>query len=395
MTVPAHGREPIMDCLPEPGALLVGRVWMPGTPGGPSVVCVDAGRVHDLSPSFPTVSELLNQADPVAALLRARTNAPSLALESVLENSTCVGGGGIAPVLLAPCDLQAVKACGVTFMASLMERIIEERAGGDPRRADKIRSGLLEGIGTDLRGIVPGSDGAAQLKQALQQRQMWSQYLEVAIGPDAEVFTKAQPLSAVGHGMEIGIHPASRWNNPEPEVVLAVNRHGRIVGATLGNDVNLRDIEGRSALLLGKAKDNNGACAIGPFIRLFDDSFTLDSVRAGTVSLQVHGVDGFHMRAASHMAQISRDPEELVRQTLNSHHDYPDGLMLFLGTMFAPTADREAPGQGFTHHIGDRVEISMPTLGRLVNRINHTDRVPPWTFGIADLMRNLAARGLL
>jgi fumarylacetoacetate (FAA) hydrolase family protein len=384
-----------MECLPEPGAALVGRVWMPGTPAGPSVVSVDDGRVYVLGASYPTVSELLNQPDPVAALLQARTRAAAIPLHTVLENSPSLGGAGGAPALLAPCDLQAIKACGVTFMTSLMERIIEERAGGDPQRAERIRSALLEGIGTDLRGIVPGSAAAAQLKQALLQRQMWSQYLEVAIGPDAEVFTKAQPLSAVGHGMEIGIHPGSHWNNPEPEIVLAVNRHGRIVGATLGNDVNLRDVEGRSALLLGKAKDNNGACAIGPFIRLFDETFTLDIIRAGTVSLRVEGADGFVMSAASHMAQISRDPEELVRQTMNAHHDYPDGLMLFLGTMFAPTKDRDAPGRGFTHRVGDLVEISMPALGRLVNRINHTDRVPPWTFGIADLMRNLSARGLL
>jgi fumarylacetoacetate (FAA) hydrolase family protein len=384
-----------MDCLPEPGALLVGRVWMPGTPAGPSVVSVDADRVHDLSAFFPTVSELLNQADPVAALLQARAKAPSLSLQSILATLPCLGGSGAAPALLAPCDLQAVKACGVTFMTSLMERIIEERAGGDPQRAEQMRSELLGGIGTDLRGIVPGSAAAAQLKQALQQRQMWSQYLEVAIGPDAEVFTKAQPLSAVGHGMEVGIHPGSRWNNPEPEIVLAVNRHGCIVGATLGNDVNLRDVEGRSALLLGKAKDNNGACAIGPFIRLFDETFTLDTVRASTVSLRVHGADGFQLSSDSHMAQISRDPEELVRQTLNAHHSYPDGLMLFLGTMFAPTTDRDAPGLGFTHRVGDLVEISTPVLGRLVNRINHTDRIPPWSFGIADLLRNLAARGLL
>ena len=388
-------RESVMDCLPEPGALLVGRVWMPGTPAGPSVISVHAGRVYDLGAYFPTVSEFLNQGHPVATVLQARANAPSSSLQSVLETSPCLGGSGAAPTLLAPCDLQAIKACGVTFMTSLVERIIEERAGGDSQRAEQIRSELQDGIGTDLRGIVPGSAAAAQLKQALLQRQMWSQYLEVAIGPDAEVFTKAQPLSAVGHGMEIGVHPASRWNNPEPEVVLAVNRHGRIVGATLGNDVNLRDVEGRSALLLGQAKDNNGSCAIGPFIRLFDESFTLDTVRACTVSLRVHGADGFHMSASSDMAQISRDPEELVRQTFNAHHTYPDGLMLFLGTMFAPTTDRDAPGLGFTHRVGDLVEISTPALGRLVNRINHTDRIPPWTFGIADLMRNLAARRLL
>src|SRR5690606_27366505 len=104
---------------------------------------------------------------------------------------------------------------------------------------------------------------------------VWSQYLEVAIGKDAEIFTKTQPMASVGFGAQIGIHPESHWNNPEPEVVLAVARTGKIRGATLGNDVNLRDYEGRSALLLGEAKDQNASCAIGPFIRLFDETFSL------------------------------------------------------------------------------------------------------------------------
>ena len=382
----------VHDCIPGGDAVLVGRCLLAA---GPSVVVVRDGALFDVTSRFPTVSDLLNGSHPVADLMDSLPGSPAVALQKVLEGARCLDGSGDAPLLLAPCDLQAIKACGVTFMTSLMERIIEERAGGDPQHAEQIRAELLDGIGTDLRGIVPGSAAAAQLKQSLQRRGMWSQYLEVAIGPDAEVFTKAQPLSAVGHGMEIGIHPDSRWNNPEPEIVLAVNRHGHIVGATLGNDVNLRDVEGRSALLLGKAKDNNGACAIGPFIRLFHESFTLDTVRACTVSLRVHGADGFQMSAGSHMAQISRDPEELVRQVVNRHHSYPDGLMLFLGTMIAPTTDRDGPGLGFTHRVGDLVEISTPALGRLVNRINHTDRIPPWTFGIADLMRNLAARRLL
>ncbi|MBI1731686.1 MAG: fumarylacetoacetate hydrolase family protein [Gammaproteobacteria bacterium] len=388
-------RDAVINCLPDPDAVLVGRVWIAGPVAGPAVVTVQGDQLHDVSKFFPTVSELLNRADPAAELLQARAGAPSLPLQVVLETSPCIGGSGAAPALLAPCDLQALKACGVTFMVSLMERLIEERAGGDPQRAERLRGELLQGIGANLRAVRPGSDAAAQLKQALQQRKMWSQYLEAAIGPDAEVFTKAQPLSAVGHGMEVGIHPASRWNNPEPEIVLAVNRHRSIVGATLGNDVNLRDVEGRSALLLGQAKDNNGACAIGPFIRLFHGDFTLDVIRSCTVSLRVEGPDGFQMSASSHMAQISRDPEELVRQTINAHHSYPDGLMLFLGTMFAPTADRDAPGLGFTHRVGDLVEISTPALGSLVNRINFTDRIPPWNFGVADLLRNLAARGLV
>jgi fumarylacetoacetate (FAA) hydrolase family protein len=392
-------RGALFDCLPADEAILVGRVWIEGPPAGPSVVAVRDGQLFDVTARFPTVSELLNRDDPVREIQAALKQAPPMPLRAALENSPCAGGDARAPCLLAPCDLQAVKACGVTFMVSLVERLIEERAGGDPRRAEQLRGELLEGIGADLREVHPGSAAAAKLKATLQQRGMWSGYLEVAIGPDAEVFTKAQPLSAVGHGMEIGIHPDSRWNNPEPEIVLAVNRHGRIAGATLGNDVNLRDVEGRSALLLGQAKDNNAACAIGPFIRLFNGhrggDFTLDTLRAATVTLRVQGSDGFHMEAASHMAQISRDPDELVRQTINSHHAYPDGVMLFLGTMFAPTTDRDVPGLGFTHRVGDLVEISTPTLGRLVNRVNHTNRIPPWNFGIADLMGNLAARGLL
>lgn len=385
-------RDDLIHCLPAEPAVLVGRAWLTD---GPAVVTVRDGALFDVTHHFATVSDLLNHRQPAEALLGALPGAPAVSLAEVLGNSPCLDGAGNAPALLAPCDLQAIKACGVTFMVSLMERLIEERAGGDPKRAESLRGELLHGIGLDLGTVRPGSPDAARLKQALQQRGMWSQYLEVAIGPDAEVFTKAQPLSAVGHGMEVGIHPDSRWNNPEPEVVLAVSRDGHIVGATLGNDVNLRDVEGRSALLLGLAKDNNAACAIGPFIRLFHGEFTLDALRRCTVTLQVQGPDGFVMEAQSHMAQISRDPEELVRQVVNRHHSCPDGLMLFLGTMFAPTTDRDAPGLGFTHKVGDIIAISTPVLGRLVNRVNHTDRVPAWTFGVSDLMRNLASRDLL
>ncbi len=385
-------RAAVMDCLPQEPAVLVGRAWLAE---GPCVVAVRDGGLFDVTHRFPTVSELLNHSDPTAALLAALPAVPVMPLRELLERTPCLGGNGSAPALLAPCDLQAIKACGVTFVVSLVERLIEERAGGIPRHAEQLRGELLQGIGVDLSTVRPGSADAAHLKAALQQRGMWSQYLEVAIGPDAEVFTKAQPLSAVGHGMEIGIHPDSRWNNPEPEVVLAVSRDGRIVGATLGNDVNLRDVEGRSALLLGRAKDNNAACAIGPFIRLFHGDFTLDALRRCTVVLRVSGPEGFVMEAGSHMAQISRDPEVLVRQTINASHAYPDGLLLFLGTMFAPTVDRDTPGLGFTHRVGDIVSIETPGLGRLVNRVNRTDRVPAWDFGMAALMRNLSARGCL
>jgi fumarylacetoacetate (FAA) hydrolase family protein len=295
--------------------------------------------------------------------------------------------------LLAPCDLQAIKAAGVTFAASLVERVIEERAKGDPAAAAKVRE-ELKGVFGDIGALKPGSPEAAEAKLLLLREGLWSQYLEVGIGPDAEVFTKAQPMSAVGYGAEIGLHPKSVWNNPEPEIVLACSSRGAIVGASLGNDVNLRDFEGRSALLLSKAKDNNASCAIGPFVRLFDASFCLDDVRAAEVSLTVEGADNFRLEGLSSMAKISRDPFDLVAQTLNENHQYPDGLMLFLGTLFAPTQDRDTPGEGFTHKLGDRVTIRSSRLGGMVNRVTTADAAPPWTFGVRALMRSLAARGL-
>ncbi|MDQ2696204.1 MAG: fumarylacetoacetate hydrolase family protein, partial [Pseudomonadota bacterium] len=296
---------------------------------------------------------------------------------------------------LAPVDLQAVKACGVTFVASMLERVIEEQARGDPAKAREVREAIAREVGAELAQVRPGSEQAQRLKVALTARGLWSQYLEVGIGPDAEVFTKAQPMSAVGTGAEIGIHPASTWNNPEPEVVMVVAPDGRVVGATLGNDVNLRDVEGRSALLLGKAKDNNASCALGPFIRLFDDGFTLDHLRRCRVSVRVEGEDGFVLDDHSTLQAISRDVLELVRQTINPNHQYPDGLVLFTGTLFAPVQDRDAPGLGFTHKPGDLVAIAAPELGALINRVTTSDRAPPWTFGAGALMRNLAARGLL
>ena len=221
----------------------------------------------------------------------------------------------------------------------MLERVNEEQARGDWTKAEQIRKQIRELIGDNLAEIQPGSDSAMKVKEVLLEQGAWSQYLEVGIGPDAEIFTKSQPMSSMGTGVEVGIHPGSHWNNPEPEIVLAINSKGNVTGAALGNDVNLRDFEGRSALLLGKAKDNNASCAIGPFIRLFDEHFSLDEVRQADIHLTVDGRDGFRLEGKSSMQQISRDPLELVDHCIGKHHQYPDGLMLFLGTMFAPIQD--------------------------------------------------------
>ena len=356
-------------------ATLAGRLQLDA---GPTPVLIRNGAVEDISRSVPTVADLMDLAEPT----------------SVTGERLCGIDDLPSDRLLAPVDLQAVKAAGVTFAISAIERVIEERARGDYRQAAAIREKLEERIGGGIRGVVPGSEGAARLKQALIEENLWSQYLEVAIGPDAEIFTKTAPLASVGWGAKIGVRSDSSWNNPEPEVVLVVSSRGEIRGATLGNDVNLRDFEGRSALLLSKAKDNNASCAIGPFVRLFDDSFTLDDVRSAVVELEISGPDGFRLQGQSRMSEISRDPEELARQAQSEHH-YPDGFVLFLGTLFAPTQDRDEEGRGFTHKVGDEVRISTPKLGTLFNTVTTSRDAPAWRFGARALMRNLAERGLL
>ena len=374
-----------MPNLPQTGTFVT-RLWRPGI--GPALVLHrDGGLIDITSRETPTMRDLLERDDLPAYL--ATATGPVLPLPTDLEPAPD------SLHLLSPADLQAIKACGVTFARSMIERVIEERAAGDASRADAIRARVTSAIGDSLRNLVPGSPEAADVKRLLQAEGLWSQYLEVGIGPDAEVFTKAPPMSSVGHGATVGLHPISKWNNPEPEVVLAVDSKGQIKGAALGNDVNLRDVEGRSALLLGKAKDNNAAAAIGPFIRIFDDGFGIADVRQLELTLTVTGTDGFSLTGRSSMAEISRDPLDLVAQTIGRHHQYPDGFMLYCGTMFAPVQDRDGPGQGFTHHIGDTVTISTPSLGALTNVVRLSTQAPPWTFGTAALMRNLAGRGLI
>ncbi len=380
-------------------AVLIGRVWLPGS--GATLVRVTAEGVYDISKVAPTCSQLLELAD-AADRVRASAGPRIADPAAVLANCADATRNPALPWFMAPCDLQAIKAAGVTFVASMLERVIEEQAGGDASLAESSRAAVVAVIGDNLGSIKPGSPEAMRLKDVLIKKGMWSQYLEVGIGPDAEVFTKSQPMSAVGMGADVGIHPASTWNNPEPEIVLVVNSAGNVQGATLGNDVNLRDFEGRSALLLGKAKDNNASCAIGPFIRLFDAHFTIDDVRRCDLAITVEGPEGFVMTGGSSLSKISRDPLDLVGQAIGANHQYPDGFVLFLGTMFAPTLDRALPGQasikpgqGFTHRVGDIVSISTPGLGTLVNRVNTSDQVAPWTYGITALMRDLARRGLL
>jgi fumarylacetoacetate (FAA) hydrolase family protein len=381
--------------LPADGAAgaLAARVWRPDV-AGPSVAAVREGGVFDISRAFPTMRDLCESADPAAALQNA-TGERIGDLAAILANSDEARRDPALPWLLAPADLQAVKAAGVTFPLSMIERVIEEKARGDAAAAAGIRAEINRLVGGDLVRLKPGSPEAMTLKEALIKAGAWSQYLEVGIGPDAEIFTKAPAMAAVGPGADGGIHPVSTWNNPEPEVVLAVASGGRIVGATLGNDVNLRDVEGRSALLLGKAKDNNASACLGPFIRFFDDTFGLDDVRRMEVRLSVRGEDGFALDGHSSMTMIARDPVDLAGQMLGRHHQYPDGAVLYCGTMFSPSKDRGEPGKGFTHRTGDVVTIASDALGGLSNRMRPCTECAPWTFGTGALMRNLARRGLI
>ncbi|TDV57668.1 fumarylacetoacetate (FAA) hydrolase family protein [Actinophytocola oryzae] len=394
--MPAFPPDPATT-LPADGTdgALVGRVWRPDL-GGPSVVAVRPDGVVDITAACPTVRDLCEQPDPTSAL-RSPAGERLGDVADLLANTPVETRDPARPWLLAPVDLQVVKAAGVTFAVSMLERVIEERTRGDAAGAAGVRAEIAALLGGDrtFADLRPGSPEADAVRKVLIDQGIWSQYLEVGIGPDAEIFTKAPVLSAVGTATDAGVHADSRWNNPEPEVVLAIASTGRIVGATLGNDVNLRDVEGRSALLLPKAKDNNASAALGPFLRLFDAAFTLDDVRAATVSLTVDGTDGYHLDGTSSMAEISRDPEDLVAQLVGPHHQYPDGAVLYLGTMFAPIEDRDAAGQGFTHHVDDIVTVATPRLGALVNRVRTSDTCEPWTFGTADLFRNLAARGVL
>lgn len=368
--------------------VFLGRVRL-AEGGHPRVVTIRGGQVVDITAkAAPTVRDICEMSDP-AAYVSAAPGTPIADLPALME------GQAEGVLLLSPIDLQAVKASGVTFVVSLLERVIEEQAKGDPARADALRRDILDLIGEDLSDLVPGSDAAMAVKARLIERGVWSQYLEVGIGPDAEIFTKCQPMASVGHGAMIGLHPISTWNNPEPEVAVVVSSTGRIIGATLGNDVNLRDVEGRSALLLGKAKDNNASASLGPFIRIFDAGFGLDDVKAMEIGLEVMGRDGFELTGSSSMSQISRSPESLVAAAIGDHHHYPDGLVLYLGTMFAPVQDRNGEGQGFTHKLGDVVTISTPLLGALVNTVGLSSECPEWSYGTRALMTDLARAGLL
>ena len=383
----------LTTALENINGIFVGRLWLPET--GPVVVTPRKGELINItSRECPTVRDLLELENP-ADFVASQKGETVGSLAELEADSLAAKASPSKRHLLAPNDLQAVKAAGVTFAKSMIERVIEERAAGEPRAADAIRNRIGALIGAGLADITPGSEQAERVKQALTAEGLWSQYLEVGIGPDAEIFSKAQVLSAVGWGAPVGLHPGSAWNNPEPEIVLAVNSKGGIQGATLGNDVNLRDFEGRSALLLSKAKDNNASASIGPFIRLFDAGYGMDDVRRAELTMTVRGQDGYVLKGRSGMTEISRDPVAIVRQTINENHQYPDGFMLYLGTLFAPTEDRDVPGEGFTHKIGDQVSITSPALGTLTNEVRLSGECEPWQFGLSAFMRNLVNRNLI
>lgn len=383
--------DSVINYLPQDyrQATLLARVM---GPKGPCICKLHDDELMDVTMQFPTVAHLLRTGQPSQAL-RSAAGLSLGSIEQIVANSDAAVRDPGKPYLLAPVDLQALKAAGVTFAKSMVERVVEEASQGDPKKAAGVRAELIAAIGTDLSAVVPGSTQAAELKQVLEAKGLWSQYLEVGLGPDAEIFTKAQPLSAVGFGEWVGLHPRSNWNNPEPEVVLLIAPNGEIVGATLGNDVNLRDFEGRSALLLSKAKDNNASTAIGPFIRLFDKTFDQLDLSNLDVTLTIDGSDGFHLQGTSAMREISRSPAELARQLCETHH-YPDGAVLFTGTLFAPTQDRDVAHEGFTHKIGDLVTIATPRLGALINRVGLSNELPPWRWGAVELFSSLAQRGI-
>lgn len=378
----------ITNVLPTDSAgTFIGRIW-DSSRRLPVPVLYAEGAMWDASAVAPTTADLLEMKDLSQRLATLKRGRPDWDTQDIsLESENKTG----APVLLAPVDAQVIKACGVTFVDSMIERVIEERSGGDPSAAVYIREQMQAEIGVDLSTVVPGSEEARGVKEALLERGWWSQYLEVGLGPDPEVFTKSPVLASVGSGSPIGIPAFSSWNNPEPELVLVIDPNGRPVGATLGNDVNLRDVEGRSALLLGMAKDNNRSTAVGPFIRIFDETFSLDDARQMEITLSVEGLEGFTLHGLNAVSALSRSFEELVTAAHGDHHQYPDGFVLFTGTLFAPTQDRDVPGEGFTHKLGDVVTIANGSLGALINQVGRAEELPPWTYGIRDLSRDIAA----
>ena len=377
-----------------PEGVLIGRARVPGK-AHPRVVTVRNGEVIDITAKGMATVRDVNESGHAAGHVKAAKGESLGSVQSLLDNSWTGRIDASKPSLLSPIDLQAVKAAGVTFVVSLLERVIEEQARGDKAKADLLRKDILTLVGTDLSQLEPGSPAAMEVKKTLIERGVWSQYLEVGIGPDAEIFTKCQPMATVGYGADVGILPISEWNNPEPELVMVVTSTGAIIGATLGNDVNLRDVEGRSALLLGKAKDNNASASLGPFIRLFDGEFTIETVKNADIALSVTGEDGFELTGVSNLSQISRSPESLVEASIGRHHQYPEGLVLYTGTMFAPVKDRGGVGKGFTHKMGDKVSISTPSLGTLTNTVRLSTECPEWTYGASHLMRDLAKADLL